>query len=232
LPTHKKWPETQKNLYKDLGDGQGEASALLLLAGANLGKGDFEDSRMVAKDVRDLFGQLEDSAGEQAAEDFLENLKNFESGKSDHRDFMGFAIKQSGEKKMSKEEKKKAAAANQDIQVVSDIWSFSPFPTNNILAWFNSLEGRAAAPQGGARAPKKAELGVEAAKDINLSTFCVRMVPFTEDMLPHDDDKPKLMDDEENNPADNVVSTPVAMGPPKTSMYRNCITNRMLQAVQ
>jgi len=164
----------------------------------------------------------------------LESLKNYESGKFDYRDFMGFAIKKGGtsEKKMSKEEKRKAAAAGQDMTVVSDIWSFGPMPKDNILAFFTALEGRAAAPQGAARAPKKAELGSEAAKDTHASLFCIRMVPFTEDMLPDDDDKQKIkMDNEEFTPADNVISTPVAMGPPKKTMYRNCITNRMLQAV-
>lgn len=80
-------------LFKDLSDSRGEAGALLLAAGAHLGEGEFEEAKRIGKDAADLFRQLGDFTGEDTAQDFVDNIKSYETGQLNRADFCGFSMR-------------------------------------------------------------------------------------------------------------------------------------------
>merc|ERR1719220_3186390 len=100
-------------IFQDLGDASGEAGTLLLVAGSHLGRGAYEEAKQVAKDARDLYKTQEDGQGEDSAEDFLDGLKDFESGKLKSEEFVGFSAQSGGERKPRQKEKGKTATSQQ-----------------------------------------------------------------------------------------------------------------------
>merc|ERR1719323_1582084 len=81
-----------ERLFVELDDVNGQANALLMVAGAILGDGDFAEAKDVAKEAREHFRDIGNAKGEDGAEDFLYALKSYESGASDRNDFMGFTM--------------------------------------------------------------------------------------------------------------------------------------------
>jgi len=82
-----------EKLFQGLGDTRGQAGALLLVSGGYLSAGEYAEARDAAKDARDLFRQVGDGAGEDSVEDFLDSLKQYESGQLNRADFVGFSMR-------------------------------------------------------------------------------------------------------------------------------------------
>lgn len=129
--------------FTELRNVSGQASALLLASGAQVGEGRFGEAKETAREACDLFKEAGDSIGEDTAEDFQDTIDQYQSGKLDIEDFMGFSITMV-DKSQRKKQRKKGAKAEASTLVDYELFSLTAKGQRDFMARFMSFESRAA----------------------------------------------------------------------------------------
>jgi len=228
-----------KAIFRDLDDADGQAGALLLVAGAHLGAGEFAESKDVAKDARTLFQDTGNGKGEDGADDFLDVLKQYESGGLSRTDFMGFTMSSGEPTEKGDSERKKAKERKRDTAVLAnvDLFVVGPKGDKHTVTFFKSFETRrATAPTRGPAARRSGEAAMAAAGDDEVSkqvadpvTFAIRLMPNNVVGEEVPEKKPKY---EPIEIEDKRVSMSVDLGQPSVKYPGNCgKTNRMFSAM-
>merc|ERR1719464_988632 len=157
-PEALKMARAAEKMFKDIGDGKGQAGSLLLVAGAHLGEGEFAEAKDVAKDAREVFREIESATGEESADDFLDALKQYESGKLSRFDFMGFSMSgaaqdQQDPQRPSKKKQDKGGDIIDNNIKEEDMMMAGKQSDKYLVIAYDGIEVRA---PGGGRAPTRA----------------------------------------------------------------------------
>jgi len=227
-----------QSIFQDLGDGPGEAGTLLLVAGSHLGRGAYEEAKQVAKDARDIYQKQGDEKGEDSADDFLDSLKDFESGKLNSQDFVGFSAQGQGERKPRDKKEKGKPAASQQQSNKADVWLFGTNPQGqrDVSYFCDAYEGRAATAPGArpGRSEKKDDRGygaIEEKSTKDLALYVVRYVPLTEKDVPERDPAAEAAATSRVKREEVRFAESATLGVPKGGLLRTGCTSRMLEAV-
>jgi len=225
-------------IFQDMGDTSGEASTLLLVAGAHLGAGEYDEAKLVAKDAGDLYKQREDEQGDDSVEDFLDSLKDYESGKLRSEEFAGFSMQAEGSRKPRQKEKGKAAPAQGGNK--ADVYTFGTNPQGQRdISWYcDSYEGRAATAPGarpGGRSEKNLDSGgyreLDAAATKEQALYVVRYVPLTENDVPRPDPAAEAAPKPRVKVEETRIAEAANFGMAPGRLMRTGHTSRMLEAV-
>merc|ERR1712217_340015 len=210
-----------EELFQEVGDRHGQAGSLLMLAGAHLDSGEFPEARDRAKEAREFFRNMRDDAGEDGVEDFLDDLKEYESGNRKKDDFMGFAMgpapQKDGKSRKRRTSDKPFDASKTDVLMMT----LGDKGDRLNVQFFDHFESRAArAPGGGGGGGKKADDSKGPQKTQVL--YSVRWIRSgaSGDPLAH----------KTNGAEDKRLAMTLDMGQPKDGFGQTSIANRRVLA--
>lgn len=228
-------------IFRDMGDQDGQAGALLLVAGAHLGAGEFAESKDVAKEARALFEESGNGKGEDGATDFLETLKQYDSGMLNTKDFMGFFMTSGEPVQKGESQRAKVKDKKKDTTILSNVDCYVPGPKGekHTHVFFEAFEARrATAPTRGPaarRASEAAGFGAgegdeEAAKPVaDPVLYAVRLMPRDIEGQEVPEKKPKY---EPIDPEDKRLHFSQSLGQPNRKFPGNTgKTDRMFSAM-
>merc|ERR1712039_774959 len=200
--------------------GHGQAGCILIIAGAHLGEGEYPEARERAKEARQWFANMRDDAGEDGVDDFLKDLKEFESGSRKKSEFMGFAMG-AGAPTRDTNRPRQRRIVNENFSANPcdvEMMTFGDKGDRVIIQFFNEFTSRAAGGGGGGK--KKADGAADKKKEKTQVLYSVRWVRAIAGAV---EEKPR-------NAADKRICMPVDLGEPKNGFGRTAATNRMLMA--
>lgn len=146
-----------EELFQELGDLHGQASAMLLTSGAYLGEGKFAEAKTAVKEAASLFVQVGDTMGEDAAEDFIEQIDQYQKGQLNRMDFMGFSVSSPDDESQHQKKrgkKMRTSQLNLDVHNI-EAFTFGPRGNKEVSVFFEKCEFRAS--RGAGKAKPRAE---------------------------------------------------------------------------
>merc|ERR1712217_781085 len=165
--------------------------------------------------------------------DFLDGLKDFESGKLNSAEFVGFSAQGQGERKpRDKKEKGKPVGAPGQQSNKADVWLFGTTPQGVRDVWYycDAYEGRAATAPGArpGRSEKKDDRGFGALEEKSTkdqALYVVRYVPLTENDVPPKDPTAEGVPTSRVKQEDVRFAEAAKLGVPKVGLLKTCCTN-------